>query len=67
MKTVTIEHVENGYIVTFEGRDHVATCVYSYTYEKTSLVGVLKEIFETKPAALEVVRPVAPLEVMEAA
>ena len=67
MKTVTIEQVENGFIVTDGDQVRIATCVYAYSYEKSSLTDILKVIFEPKPAALEVVRPVAPLEVMEAA
>ena len=67
MKTVTIEQVENGFVVTFQGRALVATCVNSYSYEKSSLTEILKVIFEPKPAALEAVKPVAPPEVMEAA
>ena len=63
MKTVTIEQVENGYIVTDDDDEiRIATCVHSYNYEQTSLVGVLKEIFEPKPASPEIVQLLKEME-----
>ena len=58
MKTVTIEQVGNGFIVTFEGRMQIATCVTSYTSEP-SLATVLKDIFKPAEVPEVVVEKVA--------
>ena len=52
MKTVTIEQVENGFIVKHDDRVQIATCVHSYSYQKESLTEMLKAIFEPKKTAL---------------
>ena len=54
MKTVTIEQVENGFIVKDGDRVQIASCVTSYTFEP-SLATILKDIF--KPAEV----PAAPV------
>lgn len=59
MKTVTIEQVENGFIVKDGDRVQVAHCISNWSTIEPSLSSILKDIF--KPAApVESAAEVAP-------